>query len=82
MEDAHQKQQQQSQAIANLQNTIAGLQQILQRANQAIFNLSSGSSCLTTAKPRKFSGHNVRSWIKSLQNIFESRPVPPSEAQK
>jgi len=37
---------------------------------------------MKVAKPDKFEGKNVRSWLKSLDNIFESQPTNPTDSQK
>ncbi len=68
--------------IQNLQNQINALSQQLNNANQAYINLTTGSSSLKTAKPDKFSGVNVRSWLKSLENIFEDQNIVPNEHKK
>ena len=40
-----------------------------------------GESRLKTAKPKKFSGKNVRAWIKSLENVFSTQTNVPNEEQ-
>ena len=67
--------------LANLQNQINVLSQQLNQANLSNQQLlaavqnSVGESRLKTAKPEKFSGTNVRAWIKSLENVFSSQPM-------
>ncbi len=33
-------------------------------------------------EPRKFNGRNVRSWVKSIQNLIETEKTAPTEEQE
>ncbi len=64
--------------IQTLQNQVAQLQQQIAAASTAYQQIAAAnnnvgnSNNLKAAKPEKFSGTNVRSWLKSINNVFES----------
>lgn len=68
--------------INQLQNQINDLQNNLVQAQQAILSLVNENNGLKTAKPEKFSGTNVRTWLKSISNIFANQAIPPTNAHK
>ncbi len=55
--------------------------QAYQQIAAAINNLGNNND-LKAAKPETFSGTNVRSWLKSINNVFESLQTPPNEQEK
>ncbi len=61
-----------------MRNQIAASQQQLNSASQAYIN-SPTNNALKAAKSDKFRGRNVRSWPKSLRNIFSSQIVMPND---
>ena len=64
--------------INQLQNQIAELQNQL----ATVLNIANQSNGLKTAKPDKCSGKYVRTWLKSINNIFENQTIPVNEANK
>ena len=56
--------------------------QVLTQANQAYAAVTEHTNSLRVGKPDKFSGTNVRSWIKSLENVFDAEKSSLSERQK
>ncbi len=82
MDDIQQQQKTHEQVIQNLQNAVAELHQQLQNASQAFMNLSTKNNSLRTARPENFNGRNVRSWLKSIQNVIETEKTAPTEEQK
>ncbi len=70
--------------IQTLQNQAAQLQQQIAAASTAYQQIAAANNNvannnnLKAAKPEKFSGTNVRSWLKSINNVFDSwRTVHP-----
>lgn len=68
--------------INQLQNQINELQNNLVQAQQAILNLVNENNGLKSAKPEKFSGNNVRTWLKSISNVFANQAINVSDAHK
>ncbi len=70
MDDIQQQQKNHEQVIKNFQIAVAELHQQLQNASQAFMNLSTKNNSLLTARPETFNGRNVRSWLKTIQNVI------------
>ena len=68
--------------INQLQNQINELQNNLVQAQQAILSLVNENNGLKTAKPDKFSGTNVRTWLKSISNVFSYQGINVNDAHK
>ena len=68
--------------INQLQNQINELQNNLVQAQQAILSLVNENKGLKTAKPDKFSGSNVRTWLKSISNVFANQAITVTDAHK
>ena len=68
--------------IGSLQSKLQQTGQALTQANQAYAAVTAHTKSLRVGKPDKFSGTNVRSWIKSLENVFDAESSPLSEQQK
>lgn len=70
-----------NQIIAGLQAQISALQGQVNAAGNAYNTLlaNNGGGALKACKPVEFHGKNVRSWIKSLENIFSSLGTPPEQ---
>ncbi len=71
----------------NLQEQVGQLQQQVAAANAAYQQIVAANNIgnnnkLKAAKTKKFSGIDVRSWLKSINNVFESLQTPPNEQQK
>ena len=72
MESDDQMQAMQAQ-ISSLQEQLNLASQAVAQANQAYQNLSVHSGQLRHGTPDKFTGLNARSWLKSIDNIFEAQ---------
>ena len=59
--------------INTLQEQLNLASQAVAQANQAYQNLSVNSPHLKHGSPNKFTGSNSRSWLKSIDNIFEAQ---------
>ncbi len=84
--------------IAQLQNRLANTPNILQQVGQlqqqvtdantarveitAANNNIGNNNNLKTAKPETVCGTTVRTWLKSINNVFESLNSPSNEQQK
>ena len=68
--------------IGSLQSKLQQTGQALTQANQAYAAVTAHTKSLRVGKPDKFSGTNVRSWSKSLENVFDAESSPLSEQQK
>ena len=68
--------------ISSLQSQLRQTGQALTQANQAYAAVTVHTKSLRVGRQDKFSVTNVRSWITSLENVFDAETSPLGEQQK
>lgn len=84
----HSRIQSLEQQLAATTQSLGNVTHALESANTQLTTLqnrnpgSSQGDLMQVGKPEKFSGHNARSWLMSLENVFNSVQCMPSEHSK